>query len=258
MFHLVLYIPNTTYSLDKGEGSTVSKMNIVKFSKLLLPFLILSIVVLPAFAILKAPGGGGGGRAEIYVIGEGSSYWGSTGWFSGYVIKGRSGTYALNISVTGSQAFFPITDLHVVALISHEAMDGGLKSLSIQGMPIVSFQEGIPPYYLNGDGPFREDDYFGYNDSYVLPSNLTYAEAHWPTDAKEVLVEVEFHPKATAESKVAFICYGMNFYSDIVKTSFKNQTMFMIPEFESAVMGLTAMCLAFGIYGLRKHKLKFL
>ncbi len=60
----------------KGKGANMFKRNTAKLLIVIIPFLIASILVSPALAILKAPRGGGGGRAEIYVIGQGSSYWG--------------------------------------------------------------------------------------------------------------------------------------------------------------------------------------
>ena len=140
-------------------------------------FLILSIMIFPVLAQEDDP--------VIFIISPTSTYVGGSGWYAGYVIVGKSGTYKLNISATGSQSQYPITNVKVIVLASNEAAAGGLKSLSIEGTPITGFTAGKPPYYVANGGPFQEPDYYGYNDAYLI-SQLTYNEAHHPDHWKQL------------------------------------------------------------------------
>jgi hypothetical protein len=184
------------------------------------------------------------------VIGDGSTYVGGKGWYAGYVISGVSGTYTLKISVAG--VHFPIADVKLIVLISDEAHDGGLESLSIEGTSITSFTEGKPSYYVPNGGPFQEDDYYGYNDAYVI-GTLTKEQAEWPDKYFPVRVTVTFSETATEASKVAFLCYGINSAGNPVYTAFSEMTMFVIPE-PMTIVSIAAMFVAFGTLKRLKTK----
>jgi len=212
----------------------------------IITILLMSMVISSAFAQEDDP--------VIFIIGEGSTYVGGSGWYAGYVIYGRSGTYTLNISATGSEKQFPITSVKVIALASDEATAGGLKSLTIEGMSIIGFQTGKPSYYVANGGPFKEPDYYGYNDTYVI-TQLTYAEAHHPDHWVQITVTVEFKPTATTNSKIMFLCYGTDADRNPAETPFSGGTMFAVPDLASTLMGLTAFGGAYGLYYLRKRKI---
>jgi hypothetical protein len=212
----------------------------------IITILLMSIVISSALAQEDDP--------VIFIVGEGSTYVGGSGWYAGYVICGRSGTYKLNISATGSEGHFPIPKVKVIALASYEAATSGLKSLSIEGMSIIGFQTGKPPYYVANGGPFQEPDYYGYNDAYVIPQ-LTYEEAHHPDHWVQITVTVEFMPTATTNSKIMFLCYGTDAKGRPAKTPFSGGTMFAIPDLASTLIGLTAFGGAYGLYYLRKRKI---
>jgi len=189
----------------------------------------------------------------IFIISPTATYMGGSGWYAGYVIVGRSGTYTLDISATGSQMQYPITNVRVIALASDEAVVGGLKSLYIEGMQIIGFQTGKPPYYVANGGPFQEPDYYGYNDTYVIPQ-LTYDEAHHPDHWEQITVKVEFQSTATINSKIMFLCYGTDAQGKPAESPFSGGTMFVIPDLAGTLVGLTAFGSAFGIYSLRKRR----
>jgi len=189
----------------------------------------------------------------IFIVGEGSMYMHGSGWYAGYAIYGCSGTYILNISATGSPGHYPIINVKVIALASDEAAGGELKSLTIEGMPIFGFQTGKPPYYTANGGPFQEPDYYGYNDTYVIPQ-LTYDEAHHPEHWKQITITVEFQPTATTNSKIMFLCYGTDNKGQPAETPFSGGTMFTIPELASTIIGFTTMIGATGVYRLRRYR----
>jgi hypothetical protein len=241
---MYIYIKATLSPLWRKE---MTIENILRRTALLITtILLMSIVISSAFAQEDDP--------AIFIIGEGSTYIGGSGWYAGYVIYGQSGTYKLNISATGSQRQFPIKNVKVIVLASNETANGGLKSLSINGTSIIGFKRGKPQYYVANGGPFQEPDYYGYNDTYVIPQ-LTFNEAHHPEHWIQLTVTVEFEPTATTKSKIMFLCYGTDAQGKSVETPFSGGTMFVIPDLASTLMGLTAFGGAYGLYYLRKRKI---
>lgn len=144
--------------------------------------------------------------------------------------------------------------MKVIVLASEEAANGGLKFLSIEGMPITGFQQGEPSYYWAQGGPFKEPDYYGYNDTYEI-QQLTYDQVNYPNNWIQITVTVEFEPTATANSKIMFLCYGTDAKGKPAKTPFSGATMFVIPDLASTLTGLTAFGGAYGLYCLRKRKM---
>jgi hypothetical protein len=172
-----------------------------------------------------------------------------SGWLAGYVVSG-SGTYTLGISATGSPGSFPLHDIAVIVCINTDAHDGGLQSLTIGGTPITDFTHGSPGYYGANGGPFSENDYWGYNDEYGIPT-LSYAEGHYPDDAKEVSVTINFN-SAYPNSKVMILCYGLNAQDKNLKTAFSNGTLFQLPEYALGALASFGACAAAAIlYGKR-------
>jgi hypothetical protein len=220
--------------------------NLAKHTVLLMIALSLMLIVISSVSAQEDD-------PVIFIIGEGSTYVHGSGWYAGYVIYRRSGTYTLNISATGSESHFPITNVKVIVLASDEAAEGGLKSLSIEGVPIKGFQTGKPPYYIADGGPFKEPDYYGYNDTYVI-SELTFDEVHHPDHWVQITVTVEFQSTATTNSKIMFLCYGIDAKGKPAETPFSGGTMFVIPDLASTLVGLTAFGGAYGLYYLRKRK----
>lgn len=231
--------------LSLGGKDDVTK-KYIKYLALLATSLLLLVAVFPTFAQEEDP--------VIFVVGEGSTSPHGSGWYAGYVIVGRSGTYILNISATGSPSQYPITDVKLIVLASDEAAGGGLKSISVEGVSIVGFQPGKPPYYTANGGPFQEPDYYGYNDTYVIPGGLTYDEAHHPDHARQITVTVEFQSTATKDSKIAFLCHGIEAKDMPAETPFSGQTMFTISELAGTILGLAAMGGAYGVYKVRKRR----
>jgi len=193
----------------------------------------------------------------ISVLVNGSNYVGGSGWYAGYVVLGASGTYMLEISANGPERLFPVTNVKVIAVVSDEAAAGGLKSLSINGMPITGYTQtsNPPPYYVAQGGPFQEPDYYGYNDTYAIPQ-LTYPEDAWPNGAKEVPVTIEFASTATQNSKVMFLCFGIDSAGKPAETPFSKGTMFVIPFIPSTIIGLGAMVGVLGLFYFRKGRTK--
>lgn len=183
------------------------------------------------------------------VIGQGSTNVGTSGWFSGYVIYGKSGNYLVNISVAGSH--FPITNIHVIVLANNVSAKGGLSSLIINNsLTITQFTSGKPGYYKPNGGPFAAADYWGYNDTYIIPQ-LTSSDAQWPNKAVQLPVHVVFNGN---DAKIAILCHGMDAAGKPVYTAFSELTAFVVPEVATTLIGLTAFGGAFGLYGLRKYK----
>jgi hypothetical protein len=160
-----------------------------------------------------------------------------TGWFAGYVAYG-SGTYTLSISASGSQNTFPITNIKVIVCVSDEAAAGGVQSITIESTPISDYTQGVPQYYGANGGPFSESDYYGYNDNFVIPQ-LTYSEAHHPENAKNIAITIQFSSTATPNSKVMFLCYGINAQGQGLKTAFSNGSL-IIPTPEYGLGSLVA------------------
>jgi len=84
--------------------------------------------------------------------------------------RNASSSFSLNISVTGSQGDFPISNVKIIVTVNDAAQAGGLSSLSINGDPITTFTPGAPSYYGASGGPFSEPDFYGYNDQYTITS----------------------------------------------------------------------------------------
>lgn len=210
-------------------------------SAMAVALLSMFMMVVPAFA------------QSIFVIGQGSTDVGGTGWYAGYVITGVSGTYTLNISITGGANAFPFSNIKVIALVSNESvLQGGLAKLIINGTQIDGFEVGKPAYFWPNGGPFSEPDFYGYNDTYVIPE-LTYAEAHHPDNWVQLPVTVEFSSTATEASKVMFVCYGFDVTGKDAKTPFSGGTMFVVPEVETTLIGFSAFACAFGFYAWKRR-----
>lgn len=181
----------------------------------------------------------------MFAVVLGSQNVNQSGWLSGYVVYGQSGNYTLAISASGSKSIFPITDARVIVLVSDEAAAGGIQSLKVDGVPIFGFTRGVPDYYDANGGPLSQPDYYGYNDSYVIPQ-ITYSQGHYPDNAKDVTVSLQFSRSATSESKVMFLCYGITAQCKPLETSFSDSTLFVTPEY--AVSGLFAFGACFGAF----------
>ncbi len=180
----------------------------------------------------------------MFIIAKEALYSGSSGWYAGYVVAGQSGTYTLNISATGSQRLFPVSNVKIIAVISDQAQAGGLSSLAINGVPITTFTAGIPAYYGANGGPFSEPDYYGYNDQYVIPQ-LTYQQTHFPDQWYQITVTVDFASTATEKAKVMFLCYGIDSHGNPAKAPFSQVTLFVLPEYVTPILGVAA---CFGAY----------
>ena len=191
----------------------------------------------------------------LFIIGEGSTYMGAAGWTAGYVISGQSGTFTLQISATGPEKRFPVSDVKVVVCVSEEAAQKATVTIApntINELTITTYTHtnpASPPSYYPPGGVFSEPDYYGYNDDYIIPQ-LTYAETHHPTNYYSLQVTVTFAPDATQESKVLFLCYGIDSKGDPAKTPFSGGTLFVLPEYWAplAICGFLSAFLAFGAY----------
>jgi len=187
----------------------------------------------------------------FFVIG-GTNHVKGKGWYAGYVITG-SGSYTLRIWATGGeQQHYPITQVRLVILISNEAKNGGLDSLTVNGETISGWTEGEPDYYKAAGGPFSEPDYYGYHEFPL--ADMGYDEVHWPDKpGRAVTVDIQFSPGATEASKVAFLCYGIDNQDKPVETAFSDQTVFVVPE-PATIAGLVSMFSAFGVYTMLKQR----
>jgi hypothetical protein len=216
----------------------------------------LALTLITAAIILTAPV-----RAQtfdddpvFFVIGEGSTYMGDNGWTAGYVITG-SGTYTLDISATGPQNRFPVTDVKVVVCVSEEASQKATVTVApntANSLTVTSYTHtspASPPQYLPPGGLFSESDYYGYNDAYTIPE-LSYVQIHHPDSAYPLQVTVTFASGATQDSKVMFLCYGIDAKGDPAKTPFSGGTLFVLPEFElvAPVMVIGLCLVGFGVY----------
>jgi hypothetical protein len=139
-------------------------------------------------------------------------------------------------------------------LVSDEAAASGIQSLSIQDKQISAFTKGIPNYYGAKGGPFNEPDYYGYNDSEVIPQ-LTFDEGHYPEKAKLVTVSIQFSSSATENSKVMFLCYGTDAHGNGLKTAFSTGTLFVTPEY--SLGGIVAFAACFCGYIIFKKRDSF-
>ena len=189
----------------------------------------------------------------MFVIVLGSQDVGGSGWFAGYVVNGQSSTYTLRVSVTGSEKSFPISNVRVIVLVSVEAASGGIQSLSINGAPVAGFTKGTPSYYGANGGPFNEPDYYGYNDSYSIPQ-LSYSQVHYPDNAQNITINLQFSSSATINSKVMFLCYGTDAKGQALKTAFSNGTLMVVPEY--ALGGLVAFGACFFAFAVFRKRYK--
>jgi hypothetical protein len=188
----------------------------------------------------------------LFVIGEGSTYLGGTGWTAGYVISG-SGTYTLEISATGPENRFPVSNVKVVVCVTEEATHNATVTIAPNTPSALTITEythtdpASPPIYYPPGGVFAEPDYYGYNDTYVIPE-LTYSETHHSASHYDLQVTVTFGPGTTENSKVLFLCYGTDSKGDPAKTPFSGGTLVVLPEYVAPV-AVGALCFAaFGIY----------
>lgn len=186
----------------------------------------------------------------FFVIGDGSTYSGGTGWYAGYVIEGQSGTYTLQISANGPEKRFPVINTKVLVCISDEATKTATVTIApntAQPLTIKNYTASQPAYFPPG-GVFTEADYYGYNDTYVI-SELSYDQTHHPTNSYPLRVTVSFSANATQNSKVMFLCYGIDSAGDPAKTPFSGGTLIVAaPEFMYAPVALLVCFAAYGIY----------
>jgi hypothetical protein len=192
----------------------------------------------------------------LFIIGDGATYSGGTGWYAGYVIVDDSGTYTLQISATGPQSRFPVSNTKIVVCISDEAVSTAtvvIGSNTASPYTVTGYTNTNPSYYPPG-GVFSEPDYYGYNDAYTI-STLTYAQSHHPESYYPLQVTVTFSPSATQASKVMFLCYGIDSKGDDAKTPFSGGTLFTpLPEYDWALAAFAVSFAALGVYKLKNKK----
>jgi hypothetical protein len=190
----------------------------------------------------------------IFVIGDGSTYSGGTGWYAGYVICDQSGTYTLQISANGPQNRYPIVNTKVIVCISNEALSTATVTVGTNTatpLRLTSYTTGKPSYYGANGGVFKESDYYGYSDAYSIAS-LTYDQVHQSKSSYPLQVTVTFSAGATQNSKVMFLCYGTDAKGDSAETPFSGGTLIVAaPEFSVAPVALLA---CFGAYAVYKRK----
>jgi hypothetical protein len=191
----------------------------------------------------------------FFVVGDGAIYSGGEGWYAGYVIIDQSGTYTLRISANGPQGRFPVVNTKVIVCISNEAVNTATVTIgsdTATPLTVTSYIPTIPSYYGANGGVFAEDDYYGYNDQYVIAS-LTYSQIHHPDYYYPLQVTVNFSPEATTDSKVMFFCYGVDSKGDPAKTPFSGGTLIVAtPEYSYAAIPLIVCLAAYGIYMKKK------
>lgn len=195
------------------------------------------------------------GDPVFFVVGDGAIYSGGIGWYAGYVISGTNGTYTLQISANGPSNRFPITNTKVLVCISDEAKQTATVTIGTNATPsmiIKGYNASQPSYYGASGGVFAESDYYGYNDTYTIAS-LTYSQCHWPTNYYALQVKVAFNSNATSDSKVMFLCYGVDSKGDAAKTPFSGGTLIVsLPEYAYASVAVLACLAAYGVYR-KKH-----
>lgn len=193
----------------------------------------------------------------IVTDGQGQ-YVGGNGWYAGFVVRG-SGTYTLQIFGTGGEysGLWPVTNVHIVVAISVEAHSGGLESLAINGVSITGFNAGQDPNWPRGPGhsiggPFSEEDYYGYNDSYIIPGGLTLTNGT-RINPKILTIDISFSSSATMASKVALLAYGTDNKCRPAKTPYSGGVTFVVPELAVSLLTLAPFA-AFGVYKLRRKQ----
>jgi len=194
------------------------------------------------------------------IVTDGSGHYvGGSGWYAGYVVYG-SGTYTLQLFGTGgeSSGLWPVSNVHILVAISNEAATGGLSSLKINGESISVWTPGLCPNWPVGPeeggvgGPFSEPDYYGYNDTYVVPGGLT-LDSGTREHPKILTVEVSFSPSATEASKVAFLSYGTDAKGNPAKTPFSGGTTFVVHELGTLLLTLAPFA-ALAAYAFKRKK----
>lgn len=190
----------------------------------------------------------------FFVIGDGAKYSGGSGWYAGYVISGQSGTYTLQISANGPQNRYPIVNTKVIVCISDEALATAtviVGTNTATPLTLTSYKAGQPSYYGANGGVFKEPDFYGYNDAYTIAS-LTYDKVHESKSSYSLQVTVTFSAGATQNSKVMFLCYGIDAKGDVAETPFSGGTLIVAtPEYAVAPVALLA---CFGAYAVYKKK----
>jgi len=218
-----------------------------------LPALIILLLIAGAFAVSCAAAEEVDEDPVFFVVGDGATYSGGEGWYAGYVIIDQSGTYTLRISANGPQSRFPVVNTKVIVCISNEAVNTATVTIgSDTPLTLTSYTPTIPSYYGANGGVFAEPDYYGYNDQYVIPS-LTYSQVHYPDYYYPLQVTVNFSPEATTDSKVMFLCYGLDSKGDPAKTPFSGGTLIVAtPEYSYAAIPIIMCLAAYAIYMKKK------
>jgi hypothetical protein len=82
---------------------------------------------------------------------------------------------------------------------------------------------------------------------------LTYNQIHHPEYYYPLQVTVTFAPGATQNSKVMFLCYGVDSKGDAAKTPFSEGTLITpAPEFMYAPISIIVCLAAYGVYIKKK------
>lgn len=193
----------------------------------------------------------------MFLVGDGATSSGGTGWYAGYVICGQSGTYTLQISANGPATAFPVKNIKIIVCVSNEALSTATVTIgsdTASPLKLTSYTKGHPSYYIAQGGPFQEPDFYGYNDKYVINS-LRYDQIHYPKYSYPLQVTVTFAPGATQNSKVMFLCYGTDANGQPAETSFSNGTLIVpTPEFAYALIPVIACFAGYGVYIKKKSR----
>lgn len=189
-------------------------------------------------------------ESTFFAIEKGANYVGGAGWYAGYVVS-ESGDFEMHISASGDEKAFPMEKVQIIVAESKAAFDGGVKSIAIDGVKIEKLTEGRPDYYKTPGGPFDESDYYGYNDEYVIKSELNFKEHHYPDGWYKLPVTIEFAAGANDKSKVAILCYGFDANGDPVETPFNQGTVFVLPEYVTPILGVAACFAGYGVFKIR-------
>jgi hypothetical protein len=222
----------------------------------------IAVLAISALAVQSAFASGG----SMFIMGDGATNADIAGtWYCGYVVAGSPGThtYTLYVSAThGSN--YPLSDVHIVVLISNAAHEGGLSQVVLSSSKTTAdtlttsspddFTIGTFDYGASG-GPFQLADYYGYNRDYVIPT-LTQAEADKNNGPGfPIQAQITFGPTANSDSKVYFLVYGTDDNGNTVKAPFSGGTLFVLPEYAfGGLMGIAACIGAFAVYNVRKNK----
>ena len=191
----------------------------------------------------------------MFLVGDGATYSGGTGWYAGYVICGESGTYTIQISADGPAKAFPVENIKIIVCVSNEALSTATVTVGSDTstpLTLTSYTKGKPGYYGANGGAFQEPDFYGYNDQYII-SSLTYNQIHHPEYYYPLKVTVTFASSATQNSKVMFLCYGTDSAGQPARTPFSKGTLIVpTPEFAYAVIPIITCFAAYGVYIKKK------